>query len=176
MMKQLHGTPKKGWVDKASAVLEHYFDNHCHCVSWCKQKLMLIEERDTKQRQPGKYYRCKDRDLVQYELLASIVGKYTMLAKLEEVLHGHSTQLNESLNNSIANKSLSGLKSLYTWVSMAIGIDLVSYQPYLSELLLRMDIPVTNGTLTHLTRMWEMKKKMSTLHNCMQTIQLKAIG
>jgi hypothetical protein len=169
MVKQLKDSPESEWENKAKAVLEHHFDNHDFCGSWCKRKTKSAEDRDAERRLPGKFYRCKVRDCVQYVLLKSIIDKYTSLDKLKEVAHGFSTQLNESLNNTVAwyaqkNKTLSGSKSLSTRVHLAVGIILVGYEPYLTELLKRMDVPLTEGTMKHFQRMWTAKRKMSAKH------------
>jgi hypothetical protein len=130
MIKQLKDAPESEWECKATCVLEHHFDNHEHCGSWCLRKLKSEKERDEDRRQPGKFYRCKVRDIVQYQLLKEIVSKYITLPKLKEVAHGYLTQLNESMNNTIAwlaqkNKTLSGSKSLGIRIHLGVGMQLV---------------------------------------------------
>jgi hypothetical protein len=171
MVKQLKEVPKCEWEGRAKAVLEHHFDNHefCHS-SWCKRMLKSPLELEQDRQQPGKFYRCKERDIAQYTLLKSVVDKYISIDKLVEVAQGYSTQMNESMNNNISwlaqkNKTLSGSKSLAMRIHLAVGITLVGYEPYLMELLTWMGIPaITEGLAKHLGKLWEQKQKMSTKH------------
>jgi hypothetical protein len=167
MIKQLKTAPESEWCDRAKAVLEHHFENHAHCdASWCPRKVKTPEELETMRQQPGKYYRCKERDKKEYELLKSIVDKYITMDKLKEVAHGYSTQMNESLNNTVSwfaqkNKTLSGSVSLTLRINLAVGITLVGYEAYISELLSRMGIDLTPGTAKHLNALWKEKEKHS---------------
>ena len=70
------------------------------------------------------------------------------MSRLEEIVHGCDTQINESLNGVIAwfapkNKSFSGSRSLQARVYLAIGIVLVGYKTFLQRLLDSMGINVT---------------------------------
>jgi hypothetical protein len=165
MVKQLKNVPEDQWEGRAKAVLEHHFEHHKHCdSSWCHRKNMSAGELNKDRGKKGKYYRCKERDSREYELLKSIVDKYTSIERLREVAHGHSTQMNESMNNTIAwlaqkNKTLSGSVALSLRIHLAVGINLVGYEPYLAELLNRMGITLTKGTAKHLNRIWIQKEK-----------------
>jgi hypothetical protein len=92
--------------------------------------------------------------------------KYSTLEKLREVAHGFSTQMNESLNNTVSwfaqkNKTLSGSVSLKIRVYLAVGIASVGYQPYVTELLNRLGIKVTEGMNKHLMDLWKKKKRVA---------------
>jgi hypothetical protein len=118
MVKQLKEAPDSEWLDQGRAILKHNFANHDYChSSWCKRKQKTAGELAQERTESGPYYRCKECDATQYKVLKTIVDKYVMLEKLKEVAHGYSTQLNESLNNTITwmaqkNKTLSGTCSL----------------------------------------------------------------
>jgi hypothetical protein len=150
MVKQLKNAPEDQLEGRAKAVLEHHFEHHEHCdSSWCHRKNMSAGELANDRGKKGKYYCCKERDSREYELLKSIVDKYTSIERLCEVAHGHSTQMNESMNNTIAwlaqkNKTLSGsVAPLSLRIHLAVGINLVGYEPYLAELLNQMGITLT---------------------------------
>jgi hypothetical protein len=141
MVKQLKDAPESEWVNRGIAVLEHHFENHVYCDgSWCARKSKSAKQLEAERRQPGRYYRCKERDSEKYKLLKLIVDKYITIKKLKEVAHGYSTQQNESLNNQIAwlaqkNKTLSGSCSLSNRVHLALGITSIGYKPFVTELL-----------------------------------------
>jgi hypothetical protein len=163
MVKQLKGFPETEWVAKGLALLEHHFENHTYCGDWCNRKSKSTEELKTDRLSTGKYYRCKERDHEEYQLLKSIVDKYITLEKLREVAHGFSTQMNESLNNTVAwfaqkNKNLSGTTSLSIRVHLAVGITIAGYEPFLVELFHRVGIELTQGTSKHLKQLWKRKK------------------
>jgi hypothetical protein len=169
MVKQLKESPESEWLDRGKAVLEHHFENHVHCGSWCRRKQLSVTKLEEDCRKPGKYYRCKVRDAVVYSVLKSIVDKYVVLDRLKEVAHGFSTQKNESTNNTVAwfaqkNKSLSGSVSLSNRIYLAVGIASVGYEPYVSELLSRMGIEMTEGMSKHLNSLWSHKKRVAALH------------
>jgi hypothetical protein len=165
MVKQLKNVPEDQWVGHAKAVLEHHFEHHVHCdSSWRHRKNMSLAELANDRGKKGKYYRCKERDSQEHELLKSIVDKYISIERLHEVAHGHSTQMNESMNNNIAwlaqkNNTLSGSVGLSLRIHLVVGITLVGYEPYLAELLNQMGITLTKGTAKHLNRIWVQKEK-----------------
>jgi hypothetical protein len=167
MVKQLKSVPEDQWMGRAKAVLEHHFENHEWCdASWCPRKSKSSSELAKERTQCGKYYRCKERDKEEYDLLKSILDKYISLEKLREVAHGFSTQMNESMNNTIAwmaqkNKTLSGSVALSVRIHLAVGITLVGYEVYIAELLNRMGIELTKGTAGHLNQIWKAKQAWS---------------
>jgi hypothetical protein len=72
--------------------------------------------------------------------------------RLEEIGHDMDTQVNEALNNIVAwiapkNKTYSGSNSLRARISIAIGINSVGFEQFMVELLRRLSITVTPGTL-----------------------------
>ena len=157
MVKQLRKLPKEDWESAGKAVLEHYFENHEFCGCWCKRKEMSQEQLEADRKKSGKYYRCKERDAKVYTVLKGILDPFTTIGRLEEIAHGGDTQMNESLNNTISwyapkNKTFSGSKSLRARVYLAVGIVLVGYKEYISELLAKIGIEATSGVKQHLLR------------------------
>lgn len=82
---------------------------------------------------------------------------------MTDVAHGKDTKLNESLNSTIAwmapkNKTLSESRSLQGSVCLALGIQLISFRPHMTELLNRLGIALTPGTKAHLARVHREKE------------------
>ena len=169
MVKQLRSIPKEEWEKAARAVLEHYFENHSFCGSWCKRRNMTKEELEDNRKEKGKFYRCKERDAVVYDTLKSILDPFITLSRLEEIAHGCDTQANESLNGIIAwfapkNKTFAGSRSLKARVYLAVGINLVGYKVFLTRLLRRLGIRITKGTKRHLVAIAKRKDDLSEKH------------
>jgi hypothetical protein len=182
MVKQLKECPQEEWVERGQAVLEHHFENHVHCdSSWCHRKQRSSADLETDRKKTGKYYRCKERDKNEYQLLKAVIDKYITMERLKEVAHGFSTQMNESMNNSIAwlaqkNKTLSGTCSLAVRIHLAVGITLVGYEQYIAQLCERMGIELTNGTAHHLRALWKAKDCHSTKQKKLSTKRQRQEG
>ena len=134
-------------VDAAKAVLEHHFDNHKYCsTSFCKRKNMTPEERkaDTE-----KIYRCPKKDAKLYSFLHdNVLARFVTKEALHEVAHSMDTQVNESLNNSIAwlapkNKTYCGSISLRNRICVAIGIASVGTLHYFRRIFESLQIKMT---------------------------------
>ena len=156
MMRSLQELPNSDlFVEKGKAVLGHHFDLHEHCsLSFCKRKAMSQAERDA---DTDKIYRCKEKDSELYSYLEAVLERYLTKAALLEVGHGMDTQVNESLNNSIAwlapkNKTYAGSRSLTNRVYIAIGIQSIGSLHYFKRLLGALGIDVTPDVLHYLTQ------------------------
>ena len=163
MTRQLSTMVQEKWLDAGKAVLEHHFDNHEYCGQWCKRKHMSAEQLKADGKQ-GKFYRSMEKDSVVYETIKAIVDKYITMDRLLEVGHGFDTQVNESLNNSISwcapkNKMLSGSIALTARIYAVVGIMIVGYERFMTDILERLDIEVTEGTKKHMELFDEDRKR-----------------
>ena len=169
MVKQLWSLPKTEWLNAANAILEHHFENHSLCGSWCKRRHMTKQQLEEDCKSTGKYYRCKEKDSAIYLLLKDILSSFILISRLEDIAHGCDTQINESLNGIIAwyapkNKTFSGSRSLQGRVFLAVGIVLVGYKSFIEQLLCRLGIEATEGTVRHLETIAKRKGAMSEQH------------
>jgi len=91
-------TTDEAIVNAGKAVVEHHFDNHEHCGTFCKRKPLNAEQRQ----QQAKLCRDKTKHASLYGYLTETMARFITLEALKEVQHGSDTLLNESLNNTIA--------------------------------------------------------------------------
>ena len=106
------------------------------------------KEKILREKEDSKYFRCKIKDNALYHQIAGAIAPYLTDDKLKQLAHPWSTQLNESLNNSVAsfapkNKNFCGTTSLKTRVGIAGAIMALGYEEFwkrvFSELNLEMD-------------------------------------
>jgi len=137
-------------VNKAKAVLEHHFDNHQHCGKWCRRKSQYvgpITKAEHKARR-RKYYRNKERDAKLYSVLQQKIARFITVDALREVCHNMDTNVNESLNNTIAwvapkNKVYSGTASLSNRMSIALSITSLGTMEFFRRLFDEFGITMT---------------------------------
>jgi len=115
---------------RAKAVLEHHFDNHEHCGDWCRRKPQYVGPftKAEHKAQKKKFYRHKERDTKLYTTLQQKLARFISIDALREVCHDMDTNVNESLNNTIAwlapkNKVYSGTLSLSNRICIALCIS-----------------------------------------------------
>jgi hypothetical protein len=94
-----------------------------------------------------KAYRDKTRHLGLYDALRAMIALFIQMSSLQELCHGSDTNVNESLNQTIAwfapkNKTYCGSDSLRNRVGMAISIHLVGYETFFVSLLEQMGLTV----------------------------------
>jgi hypothetical protein len=159
MTRQLPSLGREEWEDSSKAVVEHHFDNHQHCRDFCVRKKEL-ERGDL---DSTKVYRCKRKDNKLYDILCKIIAEFITARALDEVGHGGDTNVNESLNNTIAwlapkNKTFCGSLSLLWRVAMAAGINIMNFQRFFTELLKRLGIDIPDGTVEYLHRQYLSKR------------------
>eukprot|EP00957_Ditylum_brightwellii_P024623 1860595-Ditylum_brightwellii.AAC.1 len=82
----------------AQAPLEHLYDNHEICGSWCRRQSATVEQR-VKVRQ---YYCSKDLHGKLYVQVKDLFGEFMSRKCLEECHYKYDTQLNEGLNTIVA--------------------------------------------------------------------------
>ena len=160
MARSLPKLPEELYCQTANAVLEHHFDNHEHCGSWCPRKRLSAAARAASDR----YYRCKEKDKELYVALSAIVSKYTTLSRLKEIAHGMDTNANESINNTISyfapkNRVYCGTRSLQTQIGIAIGILSLGFAPYFCRLYKALAIEMTPNVLHYLEVRGKSRKK-----------------
>eukprot|EP00978_Attheya_sp_CCMP212_P046673 scaffold404577_cov71-Attheya_sp.AAC.2 len=120
MIRQNANKPFEELVAASKSVLEHHFNNHEFCGSWCRVKQGIND---------GKY-RSKTEHKKLYESLQVIMATYGSRDKLKELHHNYTTQGNEAMNTSIASyapktKTYSTTMSLHNRVKMAAAIQIV---------------------------------------------------
>ena len=93
-VRQLPWMTEDQYVAAGKATLEHHFDNHELCGSWCRQR----DYQDNNQQ----YYRTKTKDAALYNKLQQIVQRFITFDQLKEVAHGMDTDVNESFNNTFS--------------------------------------------------------------------------
>ena len=136
MMRTLLRNPVEEHESCGQAVIEHHFDNHEHCGSFCKRKNLSAEEKLASK----KIYRCKKKHHKLYLFLSNAIARFITKDALKEVAHGSDTQVNESLNNSVSwfaqkNKTYAGTSSLSNRVCLALGIYSIGYKAYFERLI-----------------------------------------
>jgi len=145
-------TSNEEMLDAAQAVLEHHFDNHQHCGSFCRRKA----EHESGKLDERKYYRDKEKDALLCSKLHSILARFITIDALKEVAHSLDTCANESFNNTMAwvapkNKVYAGSNSLCNRMSIAIGTKTLGIRDYYVGLFGKLGIVLTDDILHYLT-------------------------
>ena len=164
-VRQLPTILEDEWVDSVKAVLDHHFDDHKNCGEYCQRKKDLefhIPDDGTK------VYRCKTKDKKLYDVLTALLANFITLERLREVGHGMDTNVNESLNNSIAwlapkNKTYSGSDSLLNRVAMAIGINALGYERFYTAVFRELGIDVPAATTMYLSQQTQSRDSRTAL-------------
>jgi hypothetical protein len=145
MIRGLKRLPEEKFLDAGKAVVEHHYDNHQYCGKWCPRRALTDHQKNLSER----YYRCKQKDAKLLVVINQIISRFITLPKLKEVGHVMDTQVNESMNNTIAswlapkNKCYGGSRSLANRVSIAVGVTLLGFQRYFTRLFHSLGIAMT---------------------------------
>jgi hypothetical protein len=158
MIRNLKNLNEDQYLDAGKAVLEHHFDNHQYCGIWCPRKRMTNGQLHASDR----YYRCKTKDAKLYAKLQDMIGRFTTMARLRECAHCMDTQVNESLNNTIAwlapkNKCYGGSQSLRNRISMAVGISTLGFDKFFVRMFYALGIAMTPN-IQHFLQVKEQKR------------------
>jgi hypothetical protein len=158
MTKTLRSTPPEEWVTTASAVLDHHFDRHDNCGSWCRRKLETAAERKATK----KYYRSVETDKPLFDLLSKLMTRFVSYDKLEDIAHGMDTNCNESFNNTVSwfapkNKVYCGSMSLNNRIAIAIGVTSLGFLAYFKRLFQKLGIAMTPNVLYFLQQKNEVR-------------------
>ena len=155
MVRTIPQLKEEEYVPAAKAVVEHHFDNHQHCGKWCNEKKLTVDEREAARAKNKKFYRCKTKDEDLYKVLRTLTDRFMTLQAMKEVAHGHDTQVNESLNNTITwhapkNKVYCSSVSLRNRLAMAVGISSVGTLEYFTRLFGKLGISMEPDVLHYL--------------------------
>jgi hypothetical protein len=107
-------------------VLEHHFNNHSLCGSWCKVKNLTGEER----REAMLNYRCKVKNSVFYLQVKELFEEFYQM--LEEMMHEWDTNTVEGMNKFFTkflpkDRTYAMMIENKVQLYLAIAIDLVGY-------------------------------------------------
>jgi len=132
------------YVERSKAVIEHHFDNHVHCGSFCHRKDQSAEELAAS----TKYYQHKENDKELCSVLQHVFERFITLDALKEVGHDMDTLVSKSLNNTMSwvapkNKTYSTTQSLRNRISVAVRINALGIYAYFARLFreLGIDLP-----------------------------------
>jgi len=147
-------------LNAAAAALEHHFDNHQYCGSFCRRKA----EQESGQLDASKFYRDKEKDALLYNKLQSIIARFITLDALKEVAHCLDTCANESFNNTMAwvapkNKVYAGSNSLSNRMSIAIGIKTLGIYGCYTGLFRKLGIALTPDLMHYLNVKSKVRRK-----------------
>jgi len=81
IVRALPGKSDAEMMKSAKAVIEHHFDCHNHCGSWCGRK----GKTDEQQQAMKKHYRCKEKDSALCKESQSRIARFIAFAALSEV-------------------------------------------------------------------------------------------
>jgi hypothetical protein len=156
MARTLKDRDPKEFVDAAKACLEHHFDDHTFCGSWCKRK----DESDESKERSVKYYPCKERDAKLYGLLQDKMTRFCTQERLNEMAHSLDTNMNEAFNQICTwfapkNKVFAGTGSLHNRIAFAVGINSLGVEAFFKRLFKALGIPLTRNVAYYL----ELKEK-----------------
>jgi hypothetical protein len=149
------------YIDAARAVIEHHFDDHKYCGNWCPRRGMTPEQLNASER----YYRNKNNEsnAKLYNTLSDKLARFITLDRLQEVVHGMDSQVNESLNNTISwlapkNKVYCASWSLTNRIGIAVGINSLGMVDYFGRLFKALGIIMTPN-IKHFLEVREKSRK-----------------
>jgi hypothetical protein len=156
MARTLKDRDETEYCQAAQACLEHHFDNHEFCGSWCKRK----DESDESKKSSIKYYRSKDKDAKLYEVLQDKMERFCTQERLNEMAHTLDTNMNEAFNQICTwfapkNKVFAGTGSLHNRIAFAVGINSLGVEVFFKRLFKSLGIPLTDNVAYYL----EIKEK-----------------
>ena len=149
-----HSKDFSTFQEKSSAVGEHHFDNHEFCDDWCAMK----KADATQKAILNLKYRCKKTNPKMYDDVMTLLQRFTTPEKLKECHHGHSSQKNEAMNQSITRynpktNTFSLTMSLNARICLAVGVDSVGHEEYYERLFEKMKIRLPDTCRKMLRRM-----------------------
>jgi hypothetical protein len=151
MARTLKNRPEAEFVKAATACLEHHFDCHANCDTWCKRKDQTEEQKQAS----VKYYRCKEKDAKLYALLHDKVSRFVTIDRLKEMAHSLDTNMNEAFNQICTwfapkNKVFAGTGSLSNRIALAVGINSLGVEIFFQRLFKAMGVPITPNVAYYL--------------------------
>jgi hypothetical protein len=173
MIRALPRLEESKYEEAAKAVLEHHFDNHEYCGTWCSRKRLTPEQLQ----QSDRYYQSKTKDAKLYHKLQDILSRFVSLERLKEVAHGMDTNVNESINNTVSyfapkNRVYCKTRSLQNRVAFAVGVTSLGFSEYFLRLFKELGIQVT-PPIRHFLEM-KQKNRQKRIQKRKQTATKKA--
>jgi hypothetical protein len=155
MARTLKNRPESEFIDAAKAVLDHHFDIHTYCGSWCPRKHKTPQQRLASK----KYYRCIEKDAKLYAVLSEKLTRWITLDKLKDMAHDLDTNMNEAFNQICTwfapkNKVFAGSGSLHNRIAFAVGINSLGVSPFYTKLFRKLGITLTD-TVEHYLKVKE---------------------
>jgi hypothetical protein len=151
MARTLKDKQESEYEDAAKACLEHHFDCHDFCGTWCKRKTATEEQLLAS----VKYYRCKEKDAKLYALLSEKMARFVTKDRLVEMAHSLDTNMNEAFNQICTwfapkNKVFAGSGSLHNRIAFAVGINSLGVEVFFKRLFKMMGIAITENVAYYL--------------------------
>ena len=151
------------------SVLEHHFNNHEFCGTWCQCKGKTTEEmKDLKLKYHDKQIHAK-----YYEQCKIIFNK--CLLKIKDVHHQYNSNLNEGMNKLICkfvpkDRGLNGTREYETRVNYAVCVDSIGYLETMVELFNKLDMKLSYNIIR---KLFAMDKRKIYKRNYYQKIETK---
>jgi hypothetical protein len=149
--------------------LEHVCDNHDNCdVAWCYN--IKAKKGNKVYVAPREHRINREKDEQTYLQSRKFFDQYTCVEQMAYCNHPFDTQMNESLNQAIANvapKSIcySGTNSLCSHIAMVIGIHNLGHNGFFYTLFESLSITTTQSkhiaSYLHSREQQGMEKKLS---------------
>lgn len=147
---------QQGWnfekfIDKSWQVVNHHFDDHTLCGSWCKYRNSPVDDAAKKRRESR--FRKKDSKLFKH--VKEIYEDMVVPDKMKQCWHTFSCQKNEALNRVMAmfapkDKTFSMTKQLHYRVHFMVILDTRGHCAGITELFDDLGLSLPIGTLRYL--------------------------
>jgi len=135
--------------NKMLAPLEHLFDNHQYCGSWCYAKKAQTDDVLYIADENRPFYNIKKQNKM-YKQVKSSISKFQTKELVIDCLHNFDTNVNESLNILVARmcpkfKHFGASNSLHTRVCIVAGIHNIGYENFYVNTLSNLGIIDSNN-------------------------------
>ena len=162
MLSQNRNSTMKEFLSAAKAPLEHMFDNHMFCGSWCAAK--IVANNKTYIHPDGFLSKKNKNELKIYNDLKNITDKYGSKFFLQQSLHSFDTQTNESLNQSQAaltpkNKMFHSTKAFHYRHAIMVGTHNWGYRRFWEETFNEVGIKLSDNFRMFLQRVENTRKR-----------------
>ena len=135
------------------AVLEHHFNNHEHCGSWCKS--IGGDQTEEEGRELGLRFRCKERNKDLYVFLKRHHEKFMEDSKLVQLWHRYDTNNVEGFNKFLTkflpkDKTYCQTIENKTRTMVAIGLQSIGYRQFYRRVFEGAEIEADENDITNL--------------------------
>ena len=158
MAQNTRGTPDctfEKFVTAGKASIEHHWNNHEHCGSWCQGKSWTPEEAKKK---IGNY-RNKVTHAKEYKQQLNVQAKFTSTERMRSVYHEHDNNKTENIHGIVTNQYLPKRSYFCQTICgkartfLGVSIDSHGHEAYLNQLYQDLGIHMTAHTRTHFRQM-----------------------